>query len=156
MICCQRPLSQFRVNKWIKTSYLKQINQIWNTQHIQTIESTIQTVEKDKRNGLINTVIDTPRAKSDACTTTSTSTPQLILTRTSTSASDVRLRTLLPTPATDLRRPPPTSATSATDLHRPPLPISATDLHYRSPLTSAIDLRRPPPLSPQWCECTNI
>ena len=110
----------------------------------------------------MNTGIDTPRAKPDACTTTFTfyfyttnadshnalGPPPL------TSASDLRLRPSLLT-FTDLRyRPPPTSAT---DLHRPPLPTS-TDLRYRqmffgitrahrdlfTPPTSATDLRRPP------------
>ena len=42
---------------------------------METIESTTQTLEKINGNTMINTGIDTPRAKPDACTTTSTTTP---------------------------------------------------------------------------------
>ena len=64
--------------------------------------------------------------KLKVCTTTSTNTPQPILSRTSTS------NPLLPPSTSDHRRPPP--ATSATDLHQRPLPTSpptTTDLRHR-------------------------
>ena len=97
----------------------------------------------------MNNGIEDPRAKPEGCTTTSSITPQLILTRTSTS-----IPSLSPSPTSDLRspttyatdlRPLPTSATDlATNLHRPPPPTS--DLRLR-PLTSASAYlrHRPPP-----------
>ena len=111
---------------------------------MKPFECTIQTLEqKINWNSLIITGIDTRRAKARSLyyLYTSTTTPKFILTRTSTSASDLHLRP-------KLRPPLPTSTTdSATDLrYRPPLPTplptSDTDLRYRPPLpTSATDLR---------------
>ena len=114
------------------------------------------------RNRLIITEIDNPRAKARSLyyLYISTTTPQLILSRTSIST----LRPPPPTSETNLHRPPrPTSTdirdrpqpTSATDLHQLPQPTSA-DFRYRPPPTSA-DLRyRSPPPPPQRYKCTNM
>ena len=96
--------------------------------------------KKINENRLKNTGIDTPRVKPDACTNTSTTTPQLIRPPPPTSAFDLSYQPPLPTSADLHYRPPPTSAT---DLQRPPLPTSV-DLRYRPPPTSATDPQRPP------------
>ena len=68
----------------------------------------IQTLEKDELKWNENTGIDTPPAKPEACsTTTSTNTPQLIRPRTSNSTL-----LLLPPPSSHLRpRTPPLTST---------------------------------------------
>ena len=93
-----------------KATIKSEIHNIW-----RPLSLLFRHWKKINENRLINTGIDTPRAKPDAWTTTSTTAPQLILislilTRTSTSASDLRLRPPPPTSASDLRPPPPTFA----------------------------------------------
>ena len=131
-------------SKQNKTTTKSEIRNIWRTLSLHWFTHW----KKTNWNRLINIGIDTPRTKPEACST-STTTPHLILARTSASTP------FLPPPTSDLHRSPP--STSATDLrYRPPPPIStylrhrpppptSTDLGQRPTPTSATDLRHQPP-----------